>query len=468
MTTTARVTMLTAVYGPSGLMASGTTQALPADLAAQLVHDKKATYEAGWPVINVNQAWPFESTLSQLLSAWSGKSPYDTYGQTAGRVSAVTLGATVFSGGVVKNVFDAGAYDYLRIYGAPYRAGFTGYTSLVLTNVGGYPLWENAAGVGITAQNLRGVHMRVRFKAKQVQIKCKGFGLSSDYFPMWLDDFSGGGFKRVSFTAGAVASDSYIQIDLTRYGEYELIVGMEQSLAVGAVVLDADGEFVSVARAPALVVFGDSYVQGTTSPAVNGDPCLIGAMSMISGLNVIPLGVSGTGYVHDGGIGYPITHAERLAMLTNVINASNAPAVMSVFGLNDADNSVSTANTQAAATTVINHLLATTSANILLTGAEPATRNNSAAIQAVDAGIAAAVNAANSSRVAFAPISGASPRRIYGARDTDTATGTAGNTRYIQGNDGTHLSPSFTQVGTEFYARYMLELLQGAATAKGW
>lgn len=395
----------------------------------------------------------------------AGKNAYDTYGQTASKVSSVTVGAALLSGGVVKNAFDAGAYDYLRIYGAPYRAGFTGYTGLVLVNGSGYPIWNNPNGIGTASENLRGQHMRVRFKAKQFQIKCRGFGLTTDYFPMWLDD--GSGFKRISFTAGTIASDGYIQVDLTKYGEYELAVGMEQSLSVGAVVLDADGEFVSVAPATPLVVFGDSYVQGTTSPAVTGsDPVLCGAMAHISGMNVIPLGVSGTGYVNGGGVSYPITHAERLALLTSVINASGAPVVMSVFGVNDVGQTTSAV--QAGATTVINHLLSTTGANILLTGAQPRNLNNSAAIQLVDAGISAAVAAANSSRVAYAPIGGAATRRIVGTNDTDTTGGVAGNSRWITGNDGVHLSPSFTAAGTEFYARYMLELLQDAATEKGW
>lgn len=404
----------------------------------------------------------FSHDLASALVANAGKNAYDTYGQTASKVSSVTLGATVFSGGVVKNVFDAGAYDYLRIYGAVYRAGFTGYTDLVVTNSSGYPVWLNPTGPGTTAENQRGQHLRVRFKAKQFQIKVRGYGLNSDYVPMWLDD--GSGFKRISFTSGAVASDSYIQIDLTKYGEYELAVHMEQSVSVGAVVLDADGEFVSVAPATPLVVFGDSYVQGTTSPTVTGsDPVLCGAMAHISGLNVIPLGVGSTGYVASS---YPITHAERLALMTSVINTSGAPVAMSVFGTNDVGQT--TAAVQAAATTTINHLLSTTGANILLTGAQPRSLDNSAAIQLVDAGIAAAVAAANSPRVAYAPIGGATPRRITGTKDIDTSTGTAGNSRWIHGNDGIHLSASFTQAGTEFYARYMLELLQDAAIAKGW
>jgi hypothetical protein len=41
MTTT--VTMTTAVLGPSGIMAADSTQVLPDDLAAELIHSKRAT-----------------------------------------------------------------------------------------------------------------------------------------------------------------------------------------------------------------------------------------------------------------------------------------------------------------------------------------------------------------------------------------------------------------------------------------
>lgn len=405
-----------------------------------------------------------KSRVTRFPSLSAGISLYDTYGQTSSKVSGVTLGATVFADGLVKNVFDAGAFDIIRLYGGVYKSGFAGEPTYIVSNASGYPIANNPTGPGTTSENLRGLHVRCRFRAKSFQIKAKGFGLSSNYFPMWLDD--GSGFKRINFTAGAVASDSYIQVDLTTYGEYEVLVGFEQSLSIGAVVLDADGEFVSVAKASPIVVFGDSYAQGTTSPATIGDPCLVGAMSMISGYNCIPLGVTDTGYVAGGGNAYPITHPERLALLSNVTQASGASVAMSVFGVNDVGQS--SAAVQAAATTLINHFLNNTSANLLLTGAQPRNLNNSAAIQLVDAGIASAVAAAKNTRVAFAPIGGANPRVIVGARDTDTATGAAGNSRWITGNDGVHLAPSFTQAGTEFYARYMLDLLRTTSASNGW
>jgi hypothetical protein len=314
---------------------------------------------------------------------------------------------------------------------------------------------------------MRGQHARARFYGKTVQLIAEGYGLSSNYLPMWVRNVARGGpWRRVSFVAGAVASNSRVQLDMTEFGLYEIAVGMQESITIRGMALEADGVWVAVPAAEPVPLVGDSYVAGRVSPDVTGDPCLIGAMTHLSGgdFNFINLGVSDTGWATPAGVNYGFTHAERLQYLADVTNYSGARVAVYLGGLNDADTGKTAGQVQTEAANAIAHFKAATSARLVILSCQPATRNNSAAVQAVNQGLEAAVNLDGSDRVAFENWTGS----VTGTKDLDTASGVAGLSRYVTGNDGIHLGPSFTSGGNEYVGRRLLAGIASAAGRKGW
>ena len=424
----------------------------------------------------------FSSLYTKLIESQlnaKGKNPFDfTSSATQSLVSAVTVDAAAYSNPVSYGYFDAGGYDRFHICGIPYKD-----TSLMVTNASGYIATSypsNSSGSGFGgmsfAQNqIGGQLLMAKVTCSSLQVNINNFGLSSNYTPIYINGVS---------VVPSVASNptTNLQVAFAARGTYDIAVGFEQSLTIKGITIDGDDTIAPLTdvRLP-VVVYGDSYTTGTTSPQTIGGLSLCGALSFIGGINAIPQGVTGTGYVADlSSTGIPLTYLPRLQYLVNVVNAANAPLIIIPAGWNDVSAAASTSAVQIAATNIANYLLANTSANIIMFGAQPGKWNNSAAVQAVDAGIANAVTAINNNRLAFVPESGAIPAWITGTRDTAHTTGlVTGNSRYYTGNDGIHLSPYQTTVppsqanttpssGVEYMARKILDGITQTALIRNW
>lgn len=419
--------------------------------------------------------------LARAEALATGKNPFD-FPSTATQplVSSITVGAAAYAAPKTYSYGTADGTPRLPILGAPYAdttlslaAGSGYYNGRGVSTASG----SGYAGLAFT-DNVKGSQfLEVLVTAASMQVDVRGVGLSSNYFPIIVNGVV------VAPGAPAAISDGAIQIDFSTRGTYRVQVGMEQSLALKGVTVSEDDTVhpQGAARMP-VVVYGDSYTAGTVSPlssSITGMG-LCGALSLIGGINAIPCGLSGSGYVNDGGVSLPLTNTQRLQLVAALVTASGAPLVMIPAGYNDVSTPSTTAAVQAAATIVINYLLANTTASILIYGAQPGNRNNSANTQLTDAGLLAAVTAANSSRVAFIPVAGAAAPWISGTRSTGATTGgTAGNSRYYTGNDAIHPSPFFTAVpfsqatttpssGIEYMARRMLDAAKQTAKARQW
>lgn len=396
------------------------------------------------------------------MAAAKGRNPYDLKGQAASEVSLVTVNAGAYAAGRTYNAFDAGGYDVLRVRGAPYRSGFAGYPIHIVQNTVGSINAQNWSAPGVKSENLFGILVYIEATCSSIQIITAGLAYTSNIWPIWVNG------KKPTFAAATVNNGGRIQLDFAARDRYQIIVALQQSGRLAGVSVPEDDIVHAITDKPLPIpVLGDSYIQGSVSPATNGDPCLIGAMNMIGGVNCIPLGVTDTGYATPAGVNYPFDHAERVQNFVDVINASSAPLACVIGGTNDVGKTA--AQVQTGAANIINAVLANTSANLVLFGAQPRNLNNSAALQSVDAGISAAVVAADSPRVVYAPVSAAVPPWYTGTRSTSvTSGGVAGYSRYVMGTDNVHLSPSFTAEGTEFYARRTLETLLAVSSAAGW
>jgi len=424
----------------------------------------------------------FSSLYSKLVQSQlnaKGKNPFDFPASTTQPlVSAVTVDAAAYSNPVSYGYFDAGGYDRFHICSVPYKD-----TSLIVTNASGYiatsyPTSSSGSGFGGMSfgQNEIGSQLLfARVTCSSLQVNINNFGLSSNYTPIYING--------IAVVPGSASNPSAnLQVAFATRGTYDIAVGFEQSLTIKGITIDGDDTIAPLTdvRVP-VVVYGDSYTSGTTSPQTVGGLALCGALSFIGGINAIPQGVSGTGYVADlSSTGIPLTYLPRLQYLVNVVNAANSPLIIIPAGWNDVYANASTSAVQTAATNIASYLLANTNANIIMFGAQPGKWNNSAAVQAVDAGISNAVTAINNNRLAFVPESGAIPAWITGTRDTAHTTGlVAGNSRYYTGNDGIHLSPYMTTVppsqanttpssGVEYMARKILDAMTQTALSRNW
>lgn len=426
------------------------------------------------------------SRLSIAYAQAKGKNPFDfASGTTQPLVSLVTVNAAAISPGVSVGYFDTGAYDKIRVVGIPYKD-----TSLMVNNNGigavsvqnpSGPTGAGYAGMASAENSIGSQFATVRVTCSAMQWNVSSSGLSSNYFPLWVNGIAVSPNTPAAVTSGASGN---LNIAFAARGTYDVTIGSEQSALIKGVTVSEDDTIHAVTdvRLP-IVVYGDSYITGFTSPAVAGGTSLVGAISHIGGINAIASGATSTGYVNDGGYGFSMTFSGRMQYTAALANAANAPLIMVTGGYNDVSIPASSASVQAAATTVFNYLIANTSSNIIAFGAMPGQRNNSAATQAVDAGIAAAVSAINNSRLAFVAVSGASQPWVTGTRYTAVPTGlVAGNSRYFTGDDAMHPSPFVTGLptatsvpapttpssGVEYLARRMLDAAMRVATLRNW
>lgn len=439
--------------GGSDILASTSTLKLPAGLT-------DLTSGVGSPVYN---------QIAAGLIAAKDNNPFDFPATTTQPlVTSITVNASAYANPKTYSYNTADGTPRVPIIGAPY-----GDTSLIITMANGYatgyvPIAESGtdyAGLDYGASLIGGQFMESTVTASSMQIDVRGSGLSSNFFPIIVNGI------LVAAETPAAINDGAIQIDFAARGTYKVLVGMQQSASLKGVTISEDDTVHPLAdeRFP-VVVYGDSYVNGTVSPTSSSITgiALCGALSLIGGINAIPCGVSSTGYINDGGINLPLTNPKRLKLLAALTNASSSPLVLVFGGYNDVSISATAANVQAAAKTVIDYLLLNTAAKVIIYGAAPGKRNNSAATQTVDAGLSAAVAANNSGRVAFVPVSGAPTPWVSGTRQLNVTTGlVAGNSRYYTGNDGVHPSPFVTAVpitqanttpssGVEYLARRIL------------
>lgn len=272
--------------------------------------------------------------------------------------------------------------------------------------------------------------------------------------------------QLVSASATTVGS-SNVQLDFGATVYNKLIaLEFEQAQTVKGIVVGPNDTVYPIEQIPLpVVVVGDSYVQGTTSPLTFGSETFCGCLRDASGLNVLAIGVASSGYVKTGFIN--MTDPQWLAKVVAATNAAQSPLIVIPYGTND--YGLSTSGIQAAATTVGATLLAGTNAKIIFMGPWPQNRNNDANSLAVESAIQAAANSLDQSRVGFIPVCSGSTPWVKGQGDSDTApNGTSiayGNSAVVTGNDGVHPYPGR---GSEYLARKTIDALIATCATKGW
>lgn len=219
----------------------------------------------------------------------------------------------------------------------------------------------------------------------------------------------------------------------------------QQDHGFGRVTIGADDVLYAPAISrPKMLVIGDSYIAGTLSPSGPIVKSLTGVLREVSGCDVIGHGVGGSGYVN----GVALTNSFRLDDAAAV-----APDLITIaLGIND----LGLSGIQSAALSSLQGLRSRLpNTPIVVFGPWPGSNNLSANLLAADAAISQAVASMGDSRILFESTVTASPTVSpwsFGTKDADTATGTAGPSLYITGNDGTH--PSI--YGAEYLARRKL------------
>lgn len=212
------------------------------------------------------------------------------------------------------------------------------------------------------------------------------------------------------------------------------------------------------AAGPRILDIGDSIEANTISPSVHGYFGFASVTREISGCDVVGHGIGASGYT----IGNILGNAWRIADAA----AGQFDLIRLHLGINDVG--ASQAVVRAAAVSALAALRAAVGATYLeVKGPFGGARNADAAVLGVEAGIQQAVADLADSRMIFTPTVTASPTNwpeTLGVRDTDTAAGAAGNSRYITGNDNIHPSVA----GAEYYARRRWATTLAAVRAAGW
>lgn len=392
-------------------------------------------------------------------------------------VSSVNIDAEAFVSPKTYAYTDVGGYDRIRMIGFPYKD-----TSTIANVANGYVSARNPSLPTGTdniygmkhSENLRGgIYAEFTVTCSSVKILLKTYNLSSIYFPIWVDGIA----VSPAVTASTI---DHIQINFAVRGTYTVIVGLQESVGIKGVVVSEDDTVHPVRPRLSCVAYGDSYIQGTVSPQLAGTVCLAGAISHIGGINCIPSGASGTGYINDAGIGFPMTFNKRLQYTADLVNNAKSKIIIIPAGYNDVSLSATASAMNAAVKVVANYFLENTDAYIVLFGSLPGNRNNSIAQQNVDLGIKTAVDEINNKRIAFVPVSGALAPWITGTRSTSVTTGgVAGNSRFYTGNDNIHPSPYITanpntpsnstpSSGVEYIATRILDSISRIAYDNNW
>ncbi len=368
----------------------------------------------------------------------------------------VTVGAAAITNGQAYNYFDTDGYKRIRIKGVPF-----GDTSVMCENIAGYLRGVNVGNSGgsyATANNAKHYLCEVTFTGQVIQFVLNGLSAGLIRFRV------NGALVSASATT---VGNSNVQLDFgaTVYNK-TIALEFEQSQTVKGVVVGPNDTIYAVDAPPLpIVVTGDSYTQGTTSPATFGAETYCGCLRDASGLNVLALGVASAGYIKTGFVN--MTNAQWLAKVVSATNAASAPVILIPFGTND--YGLDAVAIQAAAVSVGSALLNGTAAKLVFMGPWPQNRNNDAGSLAVESAIQAAALSLDQSRVGFIPVCSGSNPWVKGQGDNDTApNGTSiayGNSAIVTGNDGTHPYPGR---GSEYLARKTIDALIATCSSKGW
>jgi hypothetical protein len=453
---------------------------------AKLLSARQEAYNANPFDLQTVTSQPLVTSVTIPTSTVSLANPQTvTYFGTTGGYDAIRVdgvfykdgtygsGATVTAVGNISVVNTAGSFVTTNYSGTP-GSGIFGLTGLVQNFITNFVLRARVV-IGTANTNKCAIFTGVT-------------NISSDYFPIWVNGIP------VAPAVSAAVTNGLLQINFAAAGIYDIAIGVQQSLGVAGVAVDQDDTVISFSRQrlPILLV-GDSYTMGTTRTPSNaqakGDLTIASAMSWIGGINTITQGMSATGLVADGAAHLPVSYTSssvnygntrRLQLITALANASNTPLIILQGSINDVQLAGNTsAIVQAQTSAILSYLLANTSANIIVTGAFPATSNLSAALTTIDTGALAAVTAAGTNRVAFLPVTSATPPWIVGGK-TNAGTGTgAGNSRYYTGADTLHPSGLLTadqnipantvySSGIEYIARKLLDGITRIAQSRNW
>lgn len=394
---------------------------------------------------------------SSLISAFEsakGTSPLDL--AVMASPPTVTVGAAAITNGQAYNYFDTEGHKRIRIKGVPF-----GDTSVMSENVGGYFRGVNVGNSGgsfVNSGNAKHYLCEVLFTGQIIQFVLNGLSAG-------LIRFRVNG-ALVSASATTVGNGN-VQLDFgaTVYNK-TISLEFEQSQTVKGVVVGPNDTIYAVDTPPVpLVVVGDSYIQGVTSPVTFGAETYCGCLRDASGLNVLALGIPSAGYIKPGVV--TLTNAQWLARIIAATNAASAPLILIPYGTND--YGLDATAIQAAAASVGASLLAGTSAKIAFMGPWPQNRNNDAGSLAVEAAIQSAALSLDRSRVGFIPVCSGNSPWVKGQGDNDTApNGTSiayGNSAIVTGNDGVHPYPGR---GSEYLARKTIDALIALCASKGW
>lgn len=368
----------------------------------------------------------------------------------------VTVGAAAITNGRAFNYFDTDGHKRIRIKGVPF-----GDSSLMCENTGGHFRGVNVANSGgnfVNSGNAKHYLCEVTFTGQIIQFIVNGLSAGLIRFRV------NGQLVSASQTS---VGNSNVQLDFgaTVYNK-TIALEFEQSQTVKGVVVGPNDTIYAVDTPPIpLVVVGDSYIQGVTSPTTFGAETFCGCLRDASGLNVLALGIPSAGYIKTGVV--TLTNAQWLARIIAVTNAANAPVILIPFGTNDYGLDASAV--QAAAAYVGQTLLGGTSAKVVFMGPWPQNRNNDAGSLAIESAIQNGSSSLDQDRVGFIPVCSGSNPWVQGQGDNDTApNGTTiayGNSAIVTGNDGIHPFPGR---GSEYLARRTIDALISVCQAKGW
>lgn len=394
------------------------------------------------------------SSLISAVGAAKGTSPLDL--AVMASPPTVTVGAAAITNGQAYNYFDTDGHKRIRIKGVPF-----GDTSVMCENVGGYFRGVNVGSSGgsfINSGNAKHYLCEVTFTGQIIQFILNGLSAG-------LIRFRVNG-ALVSASATTVGNGN-VQLDFgaTVYNK-TISLEFEQSQTVKGVVVGPNDTIYAIDAPPIpVVVTGDSYIQGTTSPTTFGAETFCGCLRDASGLNILALGVASSGYVKPGFVN--MTNAQWLARIIAATNAASAPLILIPYGTND--YGLDATAIQAAAVSVGSALLNGTSAKVVFMGPWPQNRNNDAGSLAVESAIQSAAMSLDQSLVGFIPVCSGSTPWVKGQGDSDTApNGTSvayGNSAVVTGNDGTHPYPGR---GSEYLARKTIDALIALCASKGW
>lgn len=433
-----------------------TTQSTYKDvLLKEVAPDGTATLDdVNQAVLNASGYGPLAAKISAAYQSARNNSPLDL--AVMASPPTVTVGAAAITNGQAYNYFDTDGHKRIRIKGVPF-----GDTSVMCENVAGYLRGVNVGNSGgsfAVASNAKHYLCEVTFTGQVIQFVLNGLSAGLIRFRV------NGALVSASATT---VGNSNVQLDfgVTVYNK-TIAMEFEQSQTVKGVVVGPNDTIYAIDAPPLpIVVTGDSYIQGTTSPATFGAETFCGCLRDASGLNILALGVASSGYVKTGFVN--MTDAQWLAKIIAATNAASAPLIVIPYGTND--YGLDAAAIQAAAESVGASLLAGTSAKIAFMGPWPQNRNNDAGSLAVESAIQAAAASLDQNRVGFIPVCSGSNPWVKGQGDSDTppngTTVAYGNSALVTGNDGTHPYPGR---GAEYLARKTIDALIALCTAKGW